>query len=157
MNCSKCGAPLPETTTFCPYCGAASDRAQPQNVENGPQPYYPAQSPDWQQNNYQPPSPYQGYAPPPPPGGAPSFVLHLVLSILMTLFCCLPLGIPAIVFAAMINSRIQEQNYEAAQKAARSCRICLWIGLGLGILTIILSLLLGLFSFNSMSNFYYDY
>ena len=57
-----------------------------------------------------PPGGGYGAAPPPPPGnyggpgGAPP-PNHLVWAILSTLFCCLPLGIASIVFAAQVNSK----------------------------------------------------
>jgi hypothetical protein len=43
----------------------------------------------------QPPPPPPGYPPQPPAGQAPNN--YLVWSILVTLFCCLPLGIVAII------------------------------------------------------------
>lgn len=30
MNCKQCGQPLPEGSTFCPYCGTALEAPQPQ-------------------------------------------------------------------------------------------------------------------------------
>lgn len=42
----------------------------------------------------------------------------LVESILITLFCCLPLGIVAIVNASKVNSAFASGNYDEAQKAS---------------------------------------
>src|SRR5262245_2690227 len=43
---------------------------------------------------------------------------YLVQSILVTLFCCLPLGIVSIVFAAQVNSKVAAGDYAGAQKAS---------------------------------------
>ncbi|WP_025740179.1 CD225/dispanin family protein [Aquimarina pacifica] len=43
---------------------------------------------------------------------------YLVESILALLFCCLPLGIVALINATKVNSEYENGNYEAAQKAS---------------------------------------
>jgi Interferon-induced transmembrane protein len=61
-------------------------------------------------------------APPPPPyeqagaGAAPNN--NLVWAILTTIFCCLPLGIVAIVKAAQVNGLWAQGQFDAARKAA---------------------------------------
>ncbi len=47
-----------------------------------------------------------------------------MLSILALLFC-LPLGIPAIIFATKIDRANQEFRYQDAAKAAKTCKILL--------------------------------
>ncbi len=59
--------------------------------------------------------------------------LNLILSILVTLFCCLPLGIVAIVFSAIAMSREGSGDYAGAESAARTARICIWISIGLSL------------------------
>ena len=52
---------------------------------------------------------------------------YLVQSILVTLFCCLPLGIAAIVNAAQVNSKLQAGDYEGAVSASEQAKkYCLW-------------------------------
>ncbi len=73
-----------------------------------------------------PPPPYGsggGYAAPPPPpiggppgGGRPDN--KLVWSILVTLFCCLPFGIVAIVKSAEVNSKWNAGDVAGAQQSA---------------------------------------
>ncbi len=76
-----------------------------------------------------PPPPYGsdggGYAAPPPPpppigggaaGGPPDN--KLVWSILVTLFCCLPLGIVAIIKSAEVNSKWTAGDVAGAQQSA---------------------------------------
>jgi Interferon-induced transmembrane protein len=61
-------------------------------------------------------------APPPPPYDQPGFGPapnnNLVWAILTTIFCCLPLGIVAIVKAAQVNSLWAQGQHDAARKSA---------------------------------------
>jgi predicted secreted protein len=68
-----------------------------------------------------PPTPGQPPVAKPPESGG----VYLALSILTTLFCCLPFGIPAIVFAAQIDGRLKSGDIEGATKSARMAKI--WI------------------------------
>lgn len=43
---------------------------------------------------------------------------HLVWAILSTLFCCLPLGIVSIVFAAQVNGKLAVGDMAGAQEAS---------------------------------------
>lgn len=47
---------------------------------------------------------------------------NLVWAILCTIFCCLPLGIVAIVYAAKVDSLYNSGNYEEAQRASDKAR-----------------------------------
>jgi hypothetical protein len=67
-----------------------------------------------------PPGSYQQPGGPPPPN-------HLVWAILSTIFCCLPLGIPAIVFASQVNSKWQVGDFAGAQDSSNKARtFALW-------------------------------
>jgi hypothetical protein len=67
-----------------------------------------------------PPGSYQPAGGPPPPN-------YLVWAILSTIFCCLPLGIPAIVFASQVNSKWQMGDYAGAQDSSRKAKnFSLW-------------------------------
>lgn len=83
-----------------------------------------------------------GFSPPPPvPGGAFGHsglppakpANNLVGSILVTLFCCLPLGIPAIVFAAQVDSKYAAGDYDGAARAAATSKTWMWWSLGIGL------------------------
>ena len=63
---------------------------------------------------------------------------NLVLAIAVTIFCCLPLGVVAIVFAAIGMSREGSGDYAGAESAARTARIFIWISFGLGVATLVL-------------------
>ena len=62
----------------------------------------------------------------------PDVPSHLVLSILTTLFCCLPLGIVSIVYVAQVKSKLQAGDYDGAldcsKKASLFGRISFYIG-----------------------------
>jgi ribosomal protein L40E len=63
---------------------------------------------------------------------------YLVQAILVTIFCCLAFGIPAIVFAAQVNGKLAAGDYqgavEASKKAKMWCWISFWVGLGIGVI-----------------------
>ena len=76
--------------------------------------------------------------------------LNLVLAILSTIFCCLPLGIIAIVFAAIAMSRNSSGDYYGAESAAQTARTLNWVFFGIGfagIATYLLLFWLGVASF----------
>lgn len=65
----------------------------------------------------------------------------LAESILVTLFCCLPLGIVGIVKAAKVNSLWAQGEHEAAEEASASAGKWTKIGFGIGLGIIVLYLL----------------
>jgi predicted secreted protein len=94
----------------------------------------------------QPPPP-PGYPPQQPPAGqAPNN--YLVWSILVTLFCCLPLGIVAIVKSSQVNGLWAQGQYAEAQASADSAKkFVIWsvvIGLVVGIIYAIIAIAGGL-------------
>lgn len=64
--------------------------------------------------------------PPPPPGGMHQRPYkpdnYLILSILCTLFCCLPLGIVSIVYSSKVDNLYYNQDYAGAERASRQAR-----------------------------------
>ena len=106
-----------------------------------------------------PPGGGYGAAPPPPPpgygyggqpGGAPP-PNHLVWAILSTLFCCLPLGIASIVFAAQVNSKYAAGDMAGAQESSRKARqFALWATI-IGVVLVVLYLVLILVGAASMN------
>lgn len=59
---------------------------------------------------------------------------YLVESILVTLCCCLPLGIVGIVFAAQVDGKWNSGDIAGAITSAENAKKFTMIGLGLGIL-----------------------
>lgn len=64
------------------------------------------------------------------PYGAPAASAppnYLVPAILATVFCCLPLGIASIVFAAQVNGKYAAGDYAGAQESSRKAkRFAVW-------------------------------
>ncbi len=58
---------------------------------------------------------------------------YLVQSILVTLCCCPPLGIVAIVYAVQVNSMLAANDVAGARLRSRMAKIWCWIALGCGI------------------------
>jgi hypothetical protein len=83
----------------------------------------------------------QSYTPPAPPRASASSMPatgtpppnYLVQSILVTLCCCLPLGIVAIVFSAQVNSKFAAGDFAGAADSSAKAKMFCWIGLGLGL------------------------
>ena len=55
----------------------------------------------------------------PPPPAIPNY---LVQSVLVTLCCCLPLGVVAIVYSAQVNSKLAAGDVAGAQAASNSAK-----------------------------------
>ena len=66
-------------------------------------------------------------------GATPNVPNYLVQSILVTLCCCIPGGIAAIVYAAQVNSKLAAGDYEGALKSSNNAKLWCWISLGVGI------------------------
>jgi hypothetical protein len=61
----------------------------------------------------------------------------LIESILVTIFCCLPLGIVGIINAANVNSRWSLGDYEGAERAAAEAKKWTKIGLITGLILMV--------------------
>ena len=57
---------------------------------------------------------------------------YLVHSIIVTVLCCLPLGIPAIIFAAQVNGKIQAGDIQGAMESSRKAKMWVWWSFGTG-------------------------
>lgn len=62
---------------------------------------------------------------------------YLVFAILVTIFCCVPFGIPAIVFAAKVENYYRVGDYLMAEESSRKARMWSIISLILGIALIV--------------------
>jgi len=67
---------------------------------------------------------------------------YLVQSILVTLLCCLPIGIPAIVFAAQVNSKVQGGDLDGAMASSKKAKMWCWIAFGVGLVFVILQIII---------------
>lgn len=58
---------------------------------------------------------------------------HLVPAILVTLFCCLPLGIISIVYAAQVNGKIAQGDIDGARQSSENAKKYYMMGMIIGI------------------------
>jgi hypothetical protein len=63
----------------------------------------------------------------------PAINNYLVPSVLVTLCCCLPFGVVAIVYAAQVNTKLSVGDYAGAEASARNAKMWCWIGFALGL------------------------
>ena len=101
MYCPQCGQTNPDNAMTCAKCGAALA------------------------NPYEP-----GKAVPRAPGMPGQHVPnYLVPSIFVTLCCCPPFGIPAIIFASQVNTKLAVGDYDGAERSSRQAKMWMLIGL----------------------------
>src|SRR5438132_12183933 len=79
----------------------------------------------------------QNWTPPPPTGGSATVPNYLVPAII-SIFCCWPLAIPAIIFATQVNGKVAAGDIAGAQDASKKAKMFSYIALGIGILEIII-------------------
>jgi hypothetical protein len=59
---------------------------------------------------------------------------YLVPAILVTLCCCLPGGVAAIIYAAQVNSKLSAGDIAGAMAASNNAKMWTWISAGVGLL-----------------------
>lgn len=116
MFCPNCGTQNPDDARICSNCGRNLPGAAP--------------------------APQAQPAPSAFPGGQAMAVTnvpnYLVQSILVTVLCCVPFGIVAIVFAAQVNSKLAAGDYAGAMDASKKAKMWSWIAFGSGLAVVAL-------------------
>lgn len=105
--CPQCGFSNADNATFCTQCG--------RNLQPG-----------------RPAPPLQATGVVIPPAGA-TIPNYLVFAILTTVFCCLPTGIAAIIYASQVNTKFQLGDVAGAQTASNNAKMWCWVSFGLGL------------------------
>ena len=85
-------------------------------------------------------------AAPPPPAPRPYIPNHLVWAILATLFCCLPGGIVAIVYAARVDGKVAAGDIAGARSDSDNAKLWSMISIGIPLAFGVLWLLFVLFA-----------
>jgi hypothetical protein len=62
---------------------------------------------------------------------------YLVFAILVTVFCCLPTGIAAIIYAAQVNTKLQAGDIAGAQLSSKNAKMWVLISVGAGLLVML--------------------
>jgi len=150
-KCPECGAVMPVPGPQAQWPGEDAP-ADPGPARPGPESGRPfaAGPSDWgaqggPQNPYEAPRQYG-------PSGYPTVNTgyryhrrvpnYLAQAILCTLFCCLPFGIVAIVFAAQVDGKVAAGDYAGAASCSASAQTWCWVSFWLGLIPIVLWLLL---------------
>lgn len=79
---------------------------------------------------------------PPPPAGAPTTVPNYLVPAIVSIFCCWPLGIVAIIFAAQVNGKVAAGDIAGATDASKKAKLFSFIAIGIGVVLGIIYLLL---------------
>jgi|SRR6266513_2044082 len=82
----------------------------------------------------------QNWTPPPAAGGTATVPNYLVPAII-SIFCCWPLAIVAIIFATQVNSKVAAGDMAGAEDASKKAKLFSYIALGIGILEIIFAII----------------
>lgn len=137
---------LPQQPAAPQYQQPAPQYQQPQYQQpQYQQPQYPGyeQPAQYQQPQPQYQQPQYGYQQPQYGGQMPPMPNNnMVMAILVTLFCCLPLGIVGIIKASNVSSAYNQGNYELAQKNADEAKKWSMWGLIGGIVVAVLYVIL---------------
>jgi hypothetical protein len=71
---------------------------------------------------------------PPPASGATGSVPNYMIPSIISLFCCLPLGVVGLIFAAKVNGQVQAGDTQGALDSSKKAKMFSFIGIGLGLL-----------------------
>ena len=74
---------------------------------------------------------------PPPPAGASASVPNYLIPAIISLFCCLPLGVVGVIFAAQVNGKVQAGDTAGALDASKKAKMFSFIAIGLGLAGIV--------------------
>jgi hypothetical protein len=87
----------------------------------------------------------QQWTPPPSPTAAPANIPNYLIPAILSLFCCWPLSIVAIIFAAQVNGKVASGDIQGAMDASKKAKLfsfsAIGIGLGLGLIYLVLMIL----------------
>ncbi len=71
----------------------------------------------------------QNWTPPPASGGGTATVPNNLVIAIISVFCCWPLAIPAIIFATQVNSKLAAGDIAGAQEASAKAKKFAMIGI----------------------------
>ena len=74
----------------------------------------------------------------PPPAGGSATVPNYMVPAIISIFCCWPLAIPAIIFAAQVNNKVAAGDTAGAEDSSKKAKMFSFIAIGLGLLCILI-------------------
>jgi hypothetical protein len=101
-------------------------------------PAAPAQVPAAPASPYQPPRSDPARAVTMPSGPLAPIPNYLWQSIVVTILCCWPFGIPAIINAAKVEGLVARGDRAAAELASKNARMWCWVAFGSGLAVLLL-------------------
>ena len=90
-------------------------------------------------------SPGGGYSPSGVRAPRPHVPNHLVWAILVTILCCIPFGIVAIVYAAQVNGMLNAGDYDGAKRASGNARTWAIVSMVAGLVLVAVNIALFIF------------
>ena len=84
----------------------------------------------------------QEWTPPPSSGAPAASVPNYLVPAIISLFCCLPLGVVAVIFAAQVNGKVTAGDSAGALDASKKAKMFSFIAIGLGLAGIICYILI---------------
>jgi hypothetical protein len=70
---------------------------------------------------------------PPPGSGTPYGVPNYLVPAIISIFCCFPLGIVAVIFAAQVNGKVAAGDTAGALDSSKKAKMFSFIAIGLGL------------------------
>ena len=110
IYCPQCGTANADTAAVCGSCQAALPTAMSAAAPGAAAP-----------------------APGAPAAAKPQINNYLIPAIVVTLCCCIPGGIVAIVYAAQVNQKLQAGDIAGAQAASNNAKLWCMISAGVGL------------------------
>ena len=74
----------------------------------------------------------------PPPSEPTASVPNYLVPAIISLFCCFPLGIVGVIFAAQVNLKVAAGDMAGAMDASKKAKLFSFIAIGLGLVGILL-------------------
>jgi hypothetical protein len=90
----------------------------------------------------------QSWTPPPPPlnASAPipnNMVMAIIATVISLLFCCLPHGAVALIFATQVNKKAEAGDIQGAQNAAKQAKMWSWISIIVSVVWLVVAIVFG--------------
>jgi hypothetical protein len=137
MLCPKCGAMIGDDSAFCSKCGAEVKKEAPQPAAPPVTPPV-VQGPQQVETYSEAPNRQAGEPQPQPAAPAEKPPTYLVQNILLTVFSvicglcwALPTSVTGLVFSAIADGAIRQNELARAAQNSRLARIFMWISFGL--------------------------
>src|SRR6185503_15657906 len=79
----------------------------------------------------------QEWTPPPSSGAPAASVPNFLVPAIISIFCCLPLGVVAVIFAAQVNGKVAAGDTAGALDSSKKAKMFSFIAIGLGLVGVI--------------------